>query len=180
MWRTTKLKYEDLSLLLNENYWHVKRIIENYKKLVKEQKKIGRFEVSQKRKIITDKIVSKMDEFCWKNKNRPLTIREIKKGVWRNNRMNKPQWNSAIASVLKKKLSMSFRTLATRHPNTKQIDQEGLYCKSVLIQTLLTQKSISGIEFSWNCHIGDKSKDQTTKSGRKVSEKRRWRLISSL
>ena len=35
MWRTTKLKYEDLSLLLNENYWYVKRIIKNYKKLVK-------------------------------------------------------------------------------------------------------------------------------------------------
>ena len=143
MRRTTKLKHEDLPLLLNENYWHVKRIIENYKKLVKEQKKIRRFEASQKRRIITDRIVSKMDEYCWKNKNMPLTIREIKKGQWRNNRMSKPPWNSTIASVLKKKLRMSFRTLATRHPKTKQIYQERLYCESVLIQTLLPQKSIS-------------------------------------
>ena len=141
LWRTTKLRYCDIALKLGKSLVYVQECVRKYKKLVKEQKKVKRMKSSQRRRVISQEMVNRIDRFCWKNRNRPLTLGEIKEGVWRQSNQNKPPWNSTIAKVLKSKLRMSYRTLSTRHPKTKLEDQSRLYFESSLIQTLLAQQS---------------------------------------
>ena len=110
------------------------------KKNVKEQKKVKRMKSSQRR-VISQEMVNRIDRFWWKNGNRPLSLVEIREGVWRQGNHNKSPWNSTIAKVLKSKLRMSFRILSTRNPKTKLEDLSRLYFESALIQTLLIQQS---------------------------------------
>ena len=142
MWRTTKLGYNDIAAKLNETSIFVKDCIKNYKKFVREQKKLRKQENAKRRRVIGEEKIVKINEYCWKNRNKQLTIAKIKEGVWKNKDFQHLPWNSTISKVLKKKLKMSYRTLSTRHPKSIQGGQKQLFLESALIQMQLSQKSI--------------------------------------
>ena len=70
MWRTTKLGYNDITAKLNETTIFVKDCIKNYKKLVREQKKLRKQENAKGRRVIREEKIVKINEYCWKNRNK--------------------------------------------------------------------------------------------------------------
>ena len=116
LWKTTKLRYDDLALKLQRSTFYVRNCISKYRKLVKKQTKYWKFEGARSSRVVNDLMIDEIDQYCWKNKNKPLTIQKIKEEVWKDNKNSDPPSNSTIAKILKTKLRMSYRTLATRHP----------------------------------------------------------------
>ena len=142
LWRTTRLGFDDLAQRLQKSTWYVKNCVIKYKKLVKEQKEKRKRERARKRRVVSDLMIENIDRYCCKNKNKALTIAKIKEEVWKNKNYSDPPWNSTIARILKTKLRMSYRTLATRHPKSVQEEQLNMFIEASAIQMQLSQRRI--------------------------------------
>ena len=130
----------------------VDKYIKEYKRAVKTLLKLNRLKAAEKRIAITPNKIEEIRLFWIKNAAKGvIAINDVKKEVWKNNDENCGPWNSTIASVMKKKLKMSYRILYNQHPKVTHPDHKALYYQSVLIQLLLKSDSFELIyvdEFS--------------------------------
>ena len=58
--------------------------------------------------------------------------------MWANDNSNKVPWNLTIATVLKKKLGMSYKWLKFRHPKTQLSENKRLYIEAELVECILS------------------------------------------
>ena len=87
-------------------------------------------------------MIDEINQYCWKNKNKPLTIQKIKEEVWKDNKNSDPPSNSTIAKILKTKLMMNYRTLTTRHPKSVLAENNRKFIEASILQLQLSKQLI--------------------------------------
>ena len=137
LWRSKHYSNQEIAFKLNLKEIMVSKYIAEYERAVNAQLKNNKLQATEKRAVVSSSKAEEIRTFWKQSAGKIITIREIKKGVWNtNNRCRRP-WDSTIASVMKKKLRMSYRVLKKQHPKVALEDQKTLYCHSVLIQLLM-------------------------------------------
>ena len=142
LWKTTKMDNNDLALKLNESQRFVKNCIAKYKTLVKNQIEARLAERAHNRRVVSDSMIDEINDYWWKNKNKLLTISKIREEVWKDRTNIDLPWHSTLASILRTKLWMSYRTLATRHPKTTQKEHKQQFIEASIVQMKLSQQQI--------------------------------------
>ena len=112
----------------------VKDTISDYKNKVKAIVHKNKIEALKARKIISKDKIGQILKFWKENASRPLTIRDIKTGVWMKQQEISPS-DKTISRALKSDLRISYRTLSTLHPKTQTHDHIRAYWEWVIIQS---------------------------------------------
>ena len=137
LWRSTHYSNQEIAFKLDLKEIIVSKYIAEYKRAVKTQLRINKLQATEKRAVVSPSKTEEIRTFWKQSAGKIITIRDIKKRVWNtNNRCWRP-WDSTIASVIKKKLRMSYRVLKKLHSKVALEDQKTLYCQSVFTQFLM-------------------------------------------
>ena len=84
LWRSTKLPLASISCKIGVDVEFVKQTVKKYKRLVKKQLRYNTANANKKRSIIIDAKIQEIREFWMRNRNRPLRLADIRKGVWKS------------------------------------------------------------------------------------------------
>ena len=95
---------------------------------------------NKKSSIISDAKIQEIREFWMRNRNSPLRLADIRKGVWKSDDDSQKPCYSTLSNVLRRKLRISYRILRPRHHKTTTRYHVRLYWEGVMIQNILSNK----------------------------------------
>ena len=151
------LIYQYLLLLskLEFSWYKVRELVSKYKRYVRRLIRRNKMQASKIRRVIKEDKAKQIPSFWKSESNRPLWIREIKTGVWKNQN-EAPPWNAKISKMLKRDLGTSYRMLSWFHPKTQANDHIRAYWEAVIMQSLFADMDWEAIfidEFKISSHL---------------------------
>ena len=134
IWRTTKLPLKVIAQKLDQTIDKVSKVIKNYKRMVRSQLKYNSKRAAKARRKIDNDDLEEIKEFWIGSVHRSICVDDVKKAVWGSQEIKKPPSNPTIATAMKRRLKMSYRTLSTKHPKTLSADSKRLSIEAAIIQ----------------------------------------------
>ena len=137
LWRTTKLSQKSIAMKLNLSLYFVRSAVRAYKARVKQMIKLNREKSNKCREKITPEQIEEIRCFFMTNKNKALTLNDVKEAVWRDQPPDVTPTDPTVSKVLKTKLWMSYRRLSKHPPKILRDEHIRSFWEAVMIQTIL-------------------------------------------
>ena len=122
LWRTTKLFQKSIAMKLDLSMYFVRSALRAYKARVKQMIKLNREKSNKRREKVTPKQIDEIRSFFVANKNKALTLGDVKEAVWKGQPPSVALTDPTISGVLKAKLRMSYRRLSKHPPKIRRGD----------------------------------------------------------
>ena len=137
LWRTTKLSQKSIAMKLDLSMYFVRSAVRAYKARVKQMIKLNREKSNKRREKVTPEQIDEIRSFFVMNKNKALTLGDVKEAVWKGQPPSVVPTDPTISRVLKAKLRMSYRRLNKHPPKILRGDHVRSFWEAVMIQTIL-------------------------------------------
>ena len=99
LWRSTKLPLASISCKIGADAEFVKQTVKKYKSLVKKQLRYNIVNVNKQMSIINDNKIQEIRDLWMRNRNKPLRLADIKKGVWKSDDDSQKPCYSTLSNV---------------------------------------------------------------------------------